>query len=154
MKYHLVNTDMRYVPEAGQACMLQEQRVAAFFDRKEEIDVIERGDVVFLYQNKVGVVAVGVANGKLEKGPWEWEGERREGAAHSQCLDRFRLLEPAINTGTLNAIAANFGGLESLVYRRTRFVLPAEVGQAIYGLASAVGAEPPSTRTAHPGSAT
>jgi len=135
MKYHLVNTDLRYVPE-GHDYMLKEKRVAAFFDRADEVDEIARGDVVFLYQNKVGVV--GAATGKLEIGPREWDGELYEDAAHSQRLNRFRSVKPAIEARTVSAICANFGKMKKGVFLRTRFELPPRVGKALYGLALAI----------------
>ncbi len=38
---------------------------------KEKIERISKGDVVFLYQSGVGIVAVGVATGNLKKRPYE-----------------------------------------------------------------------------------
>ncbi|MCZ7402597.1 MAG: hypothetical protein O8C61_10285 [Candidatus Methanoperedens sp.] len=59
-KYFSVNTNRTYRPNSYKE-MLQEKKAAAYYDRKEEIIKINKGDTVFLYHNRVGVIAFGKA---------------------------------------------------------------------------------------------
>jgi hypothetical protein len=69
--------------------MLRERCASAFYSPwKEKIKRISKGDVVFLYQSGVGIVAVGVATGNLQKR--EYEGHPNED--FSMPLTRFEVL--------------------------------------------------------------
>ncbi|WP_397539816.1 hypothetical protein [Rummeliibacillus pycnus] len=56
------STDKRYEQE-----MIQEQKCAAYRSTKREIESIHKGDKVLLYSNKIGIIARGVADGKVKK---------------------------------------------------------------------------------------
>lgn len=57
---YVVNTNVTYDKRAY-AEMLEEGKAAAYYDRKEAVDKIQRGDRVFLYHTGVGIIAVGRA---------------------------------------------------------------------------------------------
>lgn len=61
MKVWIVNTNTKSEngnPNAFKY-MLRQNRAAAFYDRAQEIDKIEKGDVVLLYHNDNRIIAVG-----------------------------------------------------------------------------------------------
>ena len=67
----IVNTNYGNNPRDHEM-MLKEHCASAFYSPwKEKIGRISKGDVVFLYQSRVGIVAVGVATGNLRKRPYE-----------------------------------------------------------------------------------
>ena len=67
----IVNTNFSNNPKDHEM-MLKEHCASAFYSPwKEKIERISKGDVVFLYQSGVGIVAVGVATGGLKKRPYE-----------------------------------------------------------------------------------
>jgi hypothetical protein len=45
----------------GYRYMLQQNRVIAYYDRRAEINKIQNGDLVLLYHNQTGIIAVGYA---------------------------------------------------------------------------------------------
>lgn len=45
--------------------MLVQKKAAAYEENKEEIEKLNENDIVFLYQNKVGIIAVGKITGGL-----------------------------------------------------------------------------------------
>lgn len=48
--------------------MLKEHKAAAYYPGwREKIEKLQRGDTVFLYKSGSGIIAYGIANGKLEK---------------------------------------------------------------------------------------
>ena len=54
--------------------MITNAKAAAYFDPwKFKIERLKKGDVIFLYQSGVGIVAVGEADGKLQKKPYHDE---------------------------------------------------------------------------------
>lgn len=98
--YYLLNTNTQD-PGTGMRDhenMLQNGIAAAFFeDRKTNIDRLKKGDVVFLYQSKVGFVAVGKADGKtIVSDYFDHEGEVYEGETYSQQLLEFKRLNHPI----------------------------------------------------------
>jgi len=62
----IVNTNRRYRPEVYEE-MLKEKKSAAYYDRKEKILNIKKGNIVFLYHNRVGVIAYGKATDDYKK---------------------------------------------------------------------------------------
>lgn len=66
MNLYIINTnlqkDVRYERE-----MLDEQKCAAYRSTKKEIELIEYDDKVLLYSNKKGIIARGIASGKVYK---------------------------------------------------------------------------------------
>ncbi len=66
VRFHLLNTNKRN-SDSDHEMMLREQIAAAFYTPwKEQIDRIEDGDYVFLYESGVGIVAFGKAAGKTQ----------------------------------------------------------------------------------------
>jgi predicted RNA-binding protein with PUA-like domain len=70
-----VNTNRTYWPEIYKE-MLREKKAAAYYNRKEEITKINKGDTVFLYHNRVGVIAFGKAIESYRKK--EFNGDQNE----------------------------------------------------------------------------
>jgi len=91
-KYHLLNTNKRNNAE-DTARMLEERIAAAFYgDWKLNINRIKHGDVVFLYENGVGIVAFGFGSGKTLIR--DYDGDTNE--CHYQHLSEFSKLEKPI----------------------------------------------------------
>ncbi len=65
-QYFIVNTNSRYMPKIYKE-MLKEKKAAAYYNRKEKISKIRKGNIVFLYHNRVGVIAYGRTNDSYKK---------------------------------------------------------------------------------------
>jgi hypothetical protein len=67
LKYFVVNTNRRADPSGyDESTMLNQEIVALYFDGyKEKIERLSEGDLVFLYSNKLGIVAYGEVTGKM-----------------------------------------------------------------------------------------
>jgi hypothetical protein len=101
--YYIVNTNCRNDTQ-DHDIMLKEHVAAAFFTPwKEKIARISKGDVVFLYQSGVGIVAVGVANGKLKKRPYQ-ENPDYLGEDFSMPLTKFQLIEDPITAAEIKQV--------------------------------------------------
>lgn len=82
--------------------MLREQKAAAYIHGwKEKIDKLQKGDVVFLYQSKVGIVAYGYASGKTKKAFYKEEPE----GEHFQQLKPFKLLKTPMSAAKMKEVA-------------------------------------------------
>ncbi|HUS44663.1 MAG TPA: hypothetical protein VM219_01305 [Phycisphaerae bacterium] len=91
--YYIVNTNYRNDPKDHEM-MLKERVASAFFTPwKEKIARINKGDVVFLYQSGVGILAVGVANGKLQKRAYQGNPDNKD-EDFSMPLTKFELVDP------------------------------------------------------------
>lgn len=59
---YMINTNNRYRPQ-DEEDMLTKKVFGAFCENSGTIDKINGGDTVFLYKNKVGIIAYGTASG-------------------------------------------------------------------------------------------
>jgi hypothetical protein len=81
--------------------MLKNKCVVAQYAPKVQINEIKKNDVVFVYQNKVGIIAVGIADGVVKIR--NFNGERAE--RHLMNLNEFRELISPIPPSTIKEIA-------------------------------------------------
>lgn len=110
--YHLLNTNKRHNIEDTRR-MLEEQIAAAFYSPwKLNINKIKLGDVVFLYENGVGIIAFGSASG--ETLVRDYDGDA--GEFHYQKLSNFTKLEKPISASEAKKILnANIVFLRTMV---------------------------------------
>lgn len=98
--FQLLNTNKRHSPEDHNR-MVQEGIAAAFNDPwKHNINRINKGDVVFLYENGVGVVAYGIGSGETVKEAYDGEPD----ACHYQVLQDFKVLRKPIHASNVKKI--------------------------------------------------
>jgi hypothetical protein len=114
-KFHLLNTNRRHDVNDHDDMMTNEI-AAAFYDPwKHNIDRINKDDIVFLYENGVGIVAFGKATGKLEKK--DKHGDKDE--CHYQKLTDFRVLKKPITAAETKKILNR-----NVVFLRTMSGMP------------------------------
>ncbi len=95
--FFILNTNVRN-DVVDHEDMLQNRKAAAYFSPwKEKIARLERGDVVFLYQSGVGIVAVGEADGKLCKVDYHGKPEHKEEEYYRK--GGFKLQVQRVNNG-------------------------------------------------------
>jgi len=123
--YYILNTDFSNSPQDHDD-MLSSGKAAAYFDPwKFKISRLARGDVVFLYQSGVGVVALGEADGKLVKAPYQGNPEHVD-EEYAMKLQRFARVSPPLTAAEIKQIT----GINH-VFMSTLFGLDAESGKAI-----------------------
>lgn len=99
-KFHILNTNKRHSEEAHEK-MLKDGIAAASYDPwKYNINRINKGDVVFLYENKVGIVAYGKGTGNTLI--TDYEGDKDEW--HYQKLEDFTILEKPLTAGEVKQV--------------------------------------------------
>lgn len=109
--FHVLNTNKRHSVEDHE-WMIQEGVAAAFMDPwKFNIDRLKKGDVVFLYENGVGIVAYGTATGEvLVK---DYDGKSDE--TRYQKLQGFkRLLKPLPAAEVRKTLSRNVAFLRTM----------------------------------------
>ncbi len=125
--HFIVNTDITYQPE-GYKAMLAESKASAYHNRKNAVDKIEKGDRVFLYHNRVGVVAVGRALGKARE--CDWQGD--EGAEHYVRLQFKLKADPILEPEKcVSAAEINEAMHSGHCFRQTAFSITGEMGDKI-----------------------
>lgn len=123
--YYILNTNIRNNKEDHEG-MLKNGKAAAYFDPwKFKIGHLSKGDIVFLYQSGVGIVAVGEADGKLQKADYQGNPEHRE-EEYSMKLKHFRMISPPLSAPEIKRIT----GVNHR-FLMTMFGLDAESGKAI-----------------------
>ncbi|MFT5622302.1 MAG: hypothetical protein ACI9FZ_000222 [Bacteroidia bacterium] len=86
--YYLLNTNKRNNAQDGK-WMLDQKAAAAFYNPwKRHINSLKENDVVFLYENGVGIVAYGWATGETEVADYQGD----SGETHFQKLLKFEIL--------------------------------------------------------------
>jgi len=123
--YYIINTNYRNDPN-DHDMMLHKQVAAAFFTPwKEKIARINKGDVIFLYQSGIGIVAVGVANGKLQKRAYQGNPEYID-EDYSMPLNKFELVESPITASEIKeTCGVNYRFMSTL------FSIDAEAGRKL-----------------------
>jgi len=103
--------------------MLTNAKAAAYYDPwKFNIERLNKGDTVFLYQSGVGVVAFGEADGKLKKAPYEENPDEE----YSMKLLKFHRLSRPLTAAEIKSIT----GVE-YVFMATMFGVDADSGKKI-----------------------
>lgn len=135
--FYVVNTNFGNEP-ADDAAMLKEKKVAAYFSPwKFKIARLKRGDHVFLYRVRAGVVAIGKADGRLQKAAYHGDVVHKDEEYSMGLLD-FTLVDPPLSAAEVKAITANPG----MVFRQTMFSLDHGSGEKLYKAARARAPKP------------
>jgi hypothetical protein len=109
-RFHILNTNKRHSVESHQR-MLKEGIAAAFYEPWNlNIDRIQKGDVVFLYENGEGIVAYGKGTGETLKSEYEGTAD----ACHFQVLSKFIKLQKPLSAAEVRKILDR-----SVVFLRT-----------------------------------
>ncbi len=123
--YYILNTNISHSQEDHED-MLRTAKAAAYFHPwKSQIERLAKGDVVFLYESRAGIVALGEADGKLKKAAYHGKPEDAD-EEYFMKLQQFRRVSPPLT-------AAEIKGLTGINYRfrSTMFGLDAESGKGI-----------------------
>ena len=101
--FYILNTNYRNDP-INDADMIDNQKAAAYFEPwKRNIEKLQRGDKVFLYRSGEGIVAMGIASGKLEKKAFHGEEEHRD-EEYCMNLERFKKLKQPLPAAEIKRI--------------------------------------------------
>ncbi len=108
--YYLLNTNKRHSARDS-LWMKQEGIAAAFYNPwKSYIDLLNKDDIVFLYENSIGIVAYGKATGDTKI--TDYDGDANE--THFQKLEDFKILDTPLKARDIKK-ALNY----DLVFLRT-----------------------------------
>ena len=121
-QFFILNTNKRHDP-ATHRDMVTNGVAAAFSDPwKFQIERIKEGDTVFLYENGVGIVGMGIAPaGEAEK--VEYDGVAED--AYRKKLTDYKRVKPLNARDIKKAVGSN------LIFLRTLFKVSAEFGKKI-----------------------
>ena len=123
--YYILNTNSSNAMQDHDD-MLAHAKAAAYFDPwKFKIERLAKGDVVFLYQSGVGIVAFGEVDGRLVKAPYQGNAAQPD-EEYSMKLQRFHRVSPALAAAEIKRIT----GINH-VFMSTMFGLDADSGRAI-----------------------
>ena len=124
--FYILNTNFRNSTNDHDDMLAHKKAAAYFTPWKYKIERLSKGDIVFMYQSGVGIVAVGVASGKLEKRAYQGKPEYQE-EEYAMKLYQFRRVDKPIT-------AAEIKGVTEVDYRfmSTMFAIDAESGRKLY----------------------
>lgn len=125
MDYYINNTNLSNGKADHEKMLLNGKASANDDPWKFKIERILQDDIVFLYQNEVGIVALGEADGTLIKELYEGDPEGK----YSMNLQRFHHVKPPLSAGEIKSIT----GIE-YPFRHTLFKLDGASGKAIKDL--------------------
>ncbi len=123
--YYILNTNIGN-SEVDHHAMLSEGKAAAYYDPwKYKIERLQKGDVVFLYQSGVGIVAFGEADGKIMKLPYQGNPEDAD-EEYAMKLNRFQRVNPPMSAAEIKQVTGT-----NYVFMSTMFGMDAESGKAV-----------------------
>jgi hypothetical protein len=123
--YYILNTDFRSNPKNHEDMMAKRKAAAYGTPWKYKIARLSKGDTVFLYQSGVGIVAVGKANGILEKHPHGDPPSPED--EYAMSLKHFILLNNPLSAAEIKEITDT-----DYRFMGTMFALDAENGKKLY----------------------
>ncbi|MDI9504799.1 MAG: hypothetical protein GX246_02050 [Clostridiales bacterium] len=98
---YILNTNYSNTPQNTDE-MLREHKAAAYYPGwREKIEKLQKGDTVFLYKSGAGIIAYGVATGKLEM--QDCDGHRNY--EYFMKLDNFKELKTPFPASEMKAVA-------------------------------------------------
>ena len=101
--YYILNTNISNSKEDHES-MLKEEIAAAYFSPwKHKIENLSKGDVIFLYQSGVGIVAVGKASGKLKMRNYHSDTKHIDEEYYMK-LNQFYLLKTPLSASDIKGI--------------------------------------------------
>jgi hypothetical protein len=101
--YYILNTNSAS-DQRDHEDMLANGKAAAYFDPwKFKIERLKKGDVIFLYQSGVGIVAVGEADGNLKKQPYHGKPENTD-EEYFMKLRHFESVSPPLKAAEIKRI--------------------------------------------------
>jgi len=124
--YFILNTNYGKHPEDDRD-MVEHNKAAAYFDPwKKNIVKLKKNDKIFLYRSGTGIVAMGLASGKLQKQDYHHEKQYPD-EEYFMKLERFKLLKTPLS-------AADIKKITGINYRfmSTMFALDKESGDKLW----------------------
>ena len=101
--FYILNTNHSNNP-ADDKDMINNQKAAAYFEPwKRNIEKLKKGDKIFLYRSSKGIVAMGIASGKLEKKPYQGDAKHKD-AEYCMKLDKFKRLKKPLSASDIKKI--------------------------------------------------
>jgi len=123
--YYILNTNISN-DQVDHDDMIDNHKAAAYFDPwKYKIERLAKGDVVYLYQSRVGIVAMGKANGKLVKASYQGNPDHPNEEYFMKLLD-FHKINPPVTAAEIKRIS----GID-YVFMQTMFGLHSFGGKNI-----------------------
>ena len=123
--YYILNTNISNSREDHDD-MLKNRKAAAYFDPwKFKIERLAKGDVIFLFQSRSGIVALGEADGRLLKLPYHGKQENPD-EEYSMKLLKFQTVAPPLTAAEIRKITG-----VNYVFMSVMFGLDVESGKAI-----------------------
>jgi hypothetical protein len=131
--YQILNTNIRN-STVDHESMLREHIAAAYFHPwKQKITNLSKGDVVFLYQSGVGIVAVGKASGDLKMRDYQGNKKHADDEYYMK-LNQFHTLSSPLSAAEIKDIT----GVNHR-FMSTMFGVDADAGKKLYKEALARG---------------
>jgi hypothetical protein len=124
--FYILNTNYRN-DSSDDKDMIDNQKAAAYFDPpKRNIGRLKKGDKVFLYRSGEGIVAVGIASGRLEKKPYHGE-EKHKDEEYCMSLEKFKKLKQPLPAAEVRKITK-----KNYPFRPTMFVIDRDSGNSLW----------------------
>jgi len=124
--YYILNTNIRNSKKDHDS-MLNEKIAAAYFaPPKHKIESLSKGDIIFLYQSGVGIVAVGKSADKLNKRDYQGNSQHPDEEYYKK-LNQFQILSNPITASEIkNITGVNYR------FMSTMFGIDADSGKSLY----------------------
>jgi len=124
--FYILNTNYSNDPSDDKD-MIDNQKAAAYFaPPKRNIARLKKGDKVFLYRSGKGIVAMGIASGRLEKKPYHGE-EKHKDEEYCMRLDKFKKLKQPLPAGEIRRITDT-----NYRFMSTMFAIDGDSGNSLW----------------------
>jgi hypothetical protein len=126
-RFYILNTNCKN-GTTDHEDMIQNRKAAAYFDPwKRKIEQLGKGDTVLLYQNGVGIVAMGRASGKLEKAAYHGDAKHKD-EEYFMGLEPFEHVDPPLSAAKVKDLTG-----KDFRFLQTMFSVDSDSAAAIVG---------------------
>ena len=128
--YYILNTNIGDGSDTtDHEDMLSNGKAAAYYEPwKFRIESLQRGDFVFLYQSGAGIVAIGKADGRLQKKPYHGNPDDGEEGTAEYCMNlvSFQKVSPPLKASEIKRITK-----VNYVFMQTMFGIGEDSGKEL-----------------------
>ena len=124
--YYIFNTNIKHGSQ-DETDMLENKKVASYFvPWKFKIEHLNKGDKVFLYRSGTGIVAKGIATGKIDKRSYR-DNPEYSNEEYSMKLSKFKVLDNPISASEIKKTSG-----VNYVFMQTMFSIDKETGEKLW----------------------
>lgn len=124
--FYILNTNYSNDPKDDEDMLKHGKAAAYFFPWKRNIEKLQKNDRVFFYRSGEGIVAMGLASGKIDRKPYQGNPKYKD-EEYSMKLNKFKILKKSLPAAEIKKITG-----VNYRFMSTMFSIDKESGEKLW----------------------